>query len=124
VSDREVMICVNLTQREANSVDATQAGSLCYTNFPEGGAMSEKHPPQAPRTQRHQADGLMYHRLPARVRPWGMICVNLTQREANSVDATQAGSLCYATLTFRRVERFLKSTRRMAPRINGIRRTG
>jgi hypothetical protein len=47
------MIQVNLARKkEAYTVDFTQAGSLCYTNSPECGAMSEKHLPQAPRTER------------------------------------------------------------------------
>jgi hypothetical protein len=40
-----------------NGANGTQAGSLCYTNFAECGAMSEKHPPQAPRTQGNHATG-------------------------------------------------------------------
>jgi hypothetical protein len=35
----------------------TQAGRLCYTNSLECEAMSENHPPQAPRTQGNQATG-------------------------------------------------------------------
>jgi hypothetical protein len=49
-------------------VDSTQAGSLCYTNSPKYGAMSEKHPLGGPPTKGHHADGL-YHRLPACVMP-------------------------------------------------------
>jgi hypothetical protein len=40
-----------------NGANGTQAGSLCYTNVPECGAMSEKHLPQAPRTQGNHATG-------------------------------------------------------------------
>jgi hypothetical protein len=42
VSDREDDFSESCVQKEAYSVDSTQAGSLCYTNSPECGVMSEK----------------------------------------------------------------------------------
>jgi hypothetical protein len=37
----------------------TQAGSLCYINFPECESMSQKHLPGGPRTNSNHADRLM-----------------------------------------------------------------
>ena len=37
----------------------TQAGSLCYINFPECETMSQKHLPGGPRTNGNHADRLM-----------------------------------------------------------------